>query len=107
MKEAKMEEANDSINETIEDLKTKYVSAAEMEKVKNKYESSVIYGNTSILNKAMNLAYLELLGNPNLINEEADLYRGVDKTIVMDTVHKYLNRSNCSTLFYKSTRKER
>jgi len=107
MKETEMEEANDSINETIEELKNKYVSAKEMEKVKNKYESSVIYGNTSILNKAMNLAYFELLGNPNLINEEAYLYREVDKKRVMDVAHKYLNRSNCSTLYYKSTRKER
>jgi predicted Zn-dependent peptidase len=107
MKEADMEEANDSINETIEELKTKYVSAKEMEKVRNKYESSVIYGNSSILNKAMNLAYFELLGNPNLINEEAYLYCGVDKKRVINAARKYLNRSNCSTLFYKSTRKER
>jgi hypothetical protein len=55
----------------------------------------------------MNLAYFELLGNPNLINEEAYLYREVDKKRVMDVAHKYLNRSNCSTLYYKSTRKER
>ncbi|HZL76711.1 MAG TPA: pitrilysin family protein, partial [Bacteroidales bacterium] len=106
MKEADMEEANDSINEIIEELNTKYVSAPEMEKVKNKYESSFIYGNTSILNKAMNLAYFDLLGNTNLINEEADLYRGVDKFGVMNTAHKYLNPENCSTLYYKSTRKE-
>jgi hypothetical protein len=78
-----------------------------MEKVKNKYESSFVYGNTSILNKAMNLAYFDLLGNTNLINEEADLYRGVDKYGLMDTAHKYLNPVNCSTLYYKSTRKER
>jgi predicted Zn-dependent peptidase len=106
MKETDMEEANDSINGIIDELKNKYAGAAEMEKIKNQYESSFIYNNLSIINKAMNLAYFELLGNPNLINEEADLYRRVDKYMVMDTVQKYLNPSNCSTLYYNSIRKK-
>jgi zinc protease len=107
MKEADLLEANNSINEVIDELKNKYVSAREMEKVKNKYESSVIYENTSILNKAMNLAYFEHLGNPDLINYEADLYRKTDKHMVIETARKYLTISNCSTLYYKSKRKER
>jgi Predicted Zn-dependent peptidases len=106
MKEADLHEANDSINEIIWELKNKYVPAREMEKVKNKYESSVIYGNTSILNKAMNLAYFEHLGNPDLINNETDLYRETDKYMVIETAREYLNISNCSTLYYKTKRKE-
>ena len=39
-----------------------------MEKVKNKFESSTVFSNTSILNKAANLSFFELLGNPGLIN---------------------------------------
>ena len=39
-----------------------------MEKVKNKFESSTILCNTSILNKAINLSFYELLGDPDLIN---------------------------------------
>jgi predicted Zn-dependent peptidase len=106
MKETDLQEANNSIIEIIEELKNKYIPFREIEKVKNKYESSVIYGNTSILNKAMNLAYFEHLGNPDLINIETDLYRETDKYMVIETARKYLNISNCSTLYYKSKRKE-
>jgi zinc protease len=107
MKETDLMEANNSINVVLEELKNKYVPAWEMEKVKNKYESAVIYENTNILTKAMNLAYFEHLGNPDLINSEVDLYRGTDKHLVIETARKYLTSSNCSTLFYKSKRKER
>jgi hypothetical protein len=75
-----------------------------MEKVKNKYESANIYSNTNILNKAMNLAYYELLGNPDMINTEVDLYRRTDRAMVLETAGKYLKDSNCSTLYYKSIR---
>ena len=44
----------------------------EMEKVKNKFESSTVFSNTSILNKAVNLSFYELLGNPELINNEVE-----------------------------------
>ncbi len=37
----------------------------EMEKVKNKFESSTVFSNTSILNKAANLSFFELLGDPD------------------------------------------
>jgi zinc protease len=107
IEETDLMEANNSIIGVIEELKNKYVPAHEMEKVKNKYESAVIYENTSILTKAMNLAYFEHLGNPDLINREVGFYRETDKHMVIETARKYLNISNCSTLFYKSKREER
>lgn len=107
MKESDFQDASDAINEILDEIKVKYIPAPEMEKVKNKYESSIIYGNTSVLNKAMNLAYFEHLGNPDLINCEADLYFKTDKHTVIETARKYLSNSNCSTLYYKSKRKER
>lgn len=96
--------ANDEVEEVINSLKEKYVSAPEMEKVKNKYESANIYSNTNILNKALNLAYYELLGDPDMINAEVDLYRNTDRTMVLDAAAKYFGNNNCSTLFYKSIR---
>ena len=47
----------------------------EMEKVKNKFESSTVFSNTSILNKAVNLSFFELLGNPDFNKHEVDAYR--------------------------------
>ena len=60
----------------------------EMEKVKNKFESSTVFSNTSILNKAVNLSFYELLGNPELINREVDAYRNVTQEMVTEAARK-------------------
>jgi zinc protease len=78
----------------------------EIEKVKNKFESSTVFSNTSILNKAANLSFFELLGNPGLINTEVETYRNVSHAMVVEAIRKYFIHSNCSTLKYISTRKE-
>ena len=78
-----------------------------MEKVKNKFESSTVFANTSILNKAANLSFFELLGNPGLINNEVDSYRNVSYRMVIEAIRKYFIPSNCSTINYISTRKEK
>ena len=106
MKGIDIELAEKNIEEVLMSLKEKKGIAEEMEKVKNKFESSAVFSNTSILNKASGLSYYELLGNPELINQEVDEYRKVDSEMVADAVSQYLVRSNCSTLYYKSTRKD-
>jgi len=96
--------ADKAINEMIDYLKSKPPDSEEMEKVKNKFESSTVLSNTNILNKAMNLSYYELLGNPDLINSEVDSYRSVTGRMALETAEKYFISSNCSTLYYLSTR---
>lgn len=96
--------AEKAVNEIIDELKTKASNIEEMEKVKNKFESSVVLSNTSILNKAMNLSFYELLGDPQLINSEVDLYRSVSKKMVMEAAETYLANTSCSTLYYISAR---
>lgn len=81
------------------------VSTDELEKVKNRYESSVVFSNTNALNKAVNLAFYELMERPEMINTETDIYRKTDSAMVEDAARRYLLPSNCSTLYYKSTRK--
>jgi len=77
-----------------------------MEKVRNKFEASTVFSHTNILNKAINLAHFELLGDPELINSEADMFRKVTSGMVREAAEKYLLPGNCSTLFYKSNRKK-
>jgi hypothetical protein len=78
-----------------------------MEKVKNKFESSTVFSYTNILNKAVNLSFYELLGNPELINHEVDTYRNVSQDMVIEATRRYLVPSNCSTIYYKSTGKNK
>jgi predicted Zn-dependent peptidase len=106
MKGVDIQSAEESINQLIRDLTKRYPSDNEMEKVKNKFESSTIVSNSNILNKAMSLSYFELLGNPDLINNEIYEFRKTNKRMVAEVSAKYLNEENCSTLYYKSTRKD-
>jgi len=104
MKGIKKEHAEDSLNEVIKSLQNPSGIKNDMKKVKNKFESSTVFSNTSILNKANNLSFNELLGNPNLINQEVNLYRKVNPDMVIEACRRYFIPSNCSTLYYKSTR---
>jgi zinc protease len=106
MKGIDIYQADESVNEVINGLVTRNGIEDEMEKVKNKFESSTVFSNTSILNKAVSLSFYELLGNPELINLETETYRNVTREMVAETAGKYFIPSNCSTIYYKSTRKE-
>jgi predicted Zn-dependent peptidase len=107
MKGINIQHANESINEVIIGLISENGITDEMEKVKNKFESSNVFSNTSILNKAANLSFCELLGNPGLINSEVEIYRNVTQGMVAEAIKRYLIFSNCSTINYISTRKEK
>lgn len=107
MKGIDIQHAEESINKVITGLLDKNGILDEMEKVKNKFESSTVFSNTSILNKAVNLAMYELLGNPELINREVEAYRNVSLDMVMEAAGRYFVTSNCSTLYYKSNRSEK
>jgi predicted Zn-dependent peptidase len=96
--------AENAVDEVIAGLSEKNGIIEEMEKVKNKFEASTVFQNTSILNKAINLAFCELLGNPDLINTESDSYRKVTMEMVFDSVKKYFTPANSSTLYYRSTK---
>jgi zinc protease len=103
MKNIDIQQADEAVNEVLSGLLNADGIEDEMEKVKNKFESSTIFANTSILNKAVNLSFFEHLGNAELINLEPGLYRSVTRAMVTDAIERYLVPQNCSTLHYKST----
>lgn len=106
MKDVDIEYAEESVNEVIESLKNENGLKDEIEKVKNKFESSTVFSNTNILNKAINLSFYELLGDPDQVNREVADFRKVTLEMVTATARKYFTPGNCSTLYYKSTRRD-
>ena len=65
-----LEQAEEAIWKELEKMKTVPVSEQELEKVKNRYESEQIFNNINYLNVATNLAFFELTGKAEDINEE-------------------------------------
>ena len=56
----------------------------------------------SIINKASNLAYFELLGNANEINHEIAKYTSITSSQIQNLAKKIFTSENCSTLYYNA-----
>jgi len=95
-----IEDAEAGIDAEIEKLQNELVSEEELQKCKNKIESTVTYSEIDVLNKATNLAISELLGDADLINKEIENYAKVTAEQIKEEATKILRKTNCSTLYY-------
>ncbi len=97
-----MEQAEQALNHEIETIRETAVDPEELTKVKNKIESNLEFSEISVLNKAMNLSYSELLGDANLINLEKEQYGRVTGEMITEVARDMFRPENCSTLYYYS-----
>ncbi len=95
-----IEEAEAGIWDELEKLKAEEVSPEELTKVQNKTESTMIFSEMSLLDKAMNLAYFELLGDADQLNQETDRYLSVTSQQIKEQANKLFRKGNSSTLIY-------
>jgi predicted Zn-dependent peptidase len=102
VKGVKMEDAEAAINEEIEKLKKGGISDKELTKIKNKTEATLAFEDMSVLTRANNLAFYELLGDVNLFNHDRDKYFAVTGDDILQYSQKIFNPNNCSTLKYYS-----
>lgn len=72
-----LEEAEAAVREELKILQNEAITAQELEKVKNKFESTQIFGNINYLNVATNLAWFELNGEAEDMEREVERYRAV------------------------------
>ena len=97
-----LEQAEEAIWKELEKMKTVPVSEQELEKVKNRYEREQIFNNINYLNVATNLAFFELTGKAEDINEEVGKYRAVTAEQIQATSARCFVPENCSILYYKA-----
>jgi len=94
------DEAEKEIISELEKIKVIQIDESELQKVKNKLESKREFSESSVLNKAMNLSFSELLGDVNLINLEASMYEKVSVDDIQKIANNLFVPTNCSTLIY-------
>lgn len=94
--------AEEAILNEIEKIKNTPVETQELQKVKNKIESTIMFSNMKALDKAMSLAFYELLGDANYINTELNNYNNVTSEKIISTANKYFSKNNCSKMYYLS-----
>jgi len=97
-------EAETAVWEQLELLASKHLSDYELEKVKNKFEANTIYGELNVMNKAMNLAFYEMLGDLPLINSEVDIYRSITAPEAMECCRRIFRKETSTTLIYHAKR---
>jgi len=95
-----IEGAEAAIWEELEKLKNEIVEANELTKVKNKTESTMMFSEMSLLDKAMNLAFFELLGDAELLNLETSRYLAITPQHVQRQARHLFRKQNSSTLIY-------
>jgi predicted Zn-dependent peptidase len=105
VKGIKFDKAEKALNKLLNEMMTENISDEELNKVRNKAEAHFVFSEMSVLNKAMNLAFYELLGDASLINNEVNLYLKVTKDKIKKQSAKLFKDTNCSTLYYKSKQK--
>lgn len=96
-----LEEAEKAVWEELENLKNHPVEELELEKVKNRYESEQIFSNINYLNVATNLAFFELIGKAEDINDEVRKYRSVSSEQITEMARKCFINTNSNILYYK------
>ena len=101
-----LEEAEQHIWTQLEKLKTEKVADNELQKVKNKVESTMQFAELSILDKAMNLAFFEMVSQAEDYNKEVSNYEAVNADDIYRVANTLFTKENSSTLFYKSKAKD-
>ena len=73
-----------------------------MQKIKNKTESIIAFEDITVLNRATSLAYYELLGNADLINQELSKYNAVTTQDILHYSKEIFTAENSNVLYYYS-----
>lgn len=96
-----LEQAETAIRRELDTLKQSLVGEQELEKVKNKFESTQIFGNINYLNVATNLAWFELTGQAEDISLEVERNRSVTAEQLRIVAQKTFREENSAVLYYK------
>lgn len=102
VKGVKIEDAEKAVAAELEKLKREKISDTELQKVKNKTESTISFEDMSVMNRANSLAFYELLGDASLMNTELERYNVVTVDEIHVEANKIFREENSNTIWYMS-----
>ncbi|MEO6039695.1 MAG: pitrilysin family protein [Saprospiraceae bacterium] len=89
-----------AIWEELEQLKNVPLEARELLKIQHRFESTIVFSETSVMNKAQNLAMYEILDRAELMNDEVDTYLAVTPEDLHRAALALFRANNSATLIY-------
>lgn len=96
-----LQDAEEIISKEINNLKNQMIESAELQKWKNKAESTLVLSEMGIQSKSMNLGFFEALGNADLMNEESEIYQSISADEIQQAAQQWLRDDQKSVLTYK------
>ena len=96
-----LKDAEEIISKEINDLKKQLIESAELQKWKNKAESTLVLSEMGIQSKSMNLGFFEALGNADLMNAESEIYQSLTAEEIQQAAKLWLKDDQKSVLTYK------
>jgi len=99
-----LKDAEQALNDVINDYAEGGITEGELEKVKNQSLSTIEFGEVEVLNRAMNLAFYALSGDAELVNKERALINRVNVGDVNRLGREILKEENASVLYYHSNK---
>ena len=102
VKGVSMQTAENAIAEELARLKEYIISEEELQKVKNKTESIIAFEDISLMSRASSLAYYELLGNADLMNQELSKYQAITVQDIQHYSREIFEDNNSNLLYYYS-----
>jgi len=100
MKGISMIDAESALQREIDEICNTVISEMELQKVKNRVEAMMAFSEMRVLDKAMNLAYYELLGDASQVNNLVQKYASVTVDEITAEANKIFRPENSSTLYY-------
>ena len=100
VKGVKMEDAEKAVEQEIEKMRMEKIADHELQKVKNKVESSLAFEDMSLMNRAASLAYYELLGDASWMNNELGKYNLITAEDILRESGNIFRKENSNTLYY-------
>jgi zinc protease len=97
-----MADAETAVNEEVGRMQAEMISDTELQKVKNKTESVIAFEDMSVMNRANSLAFYELLGDAQLMNEELSRYQAITAEDILEYSKRIFDPNNSNTLHYYS-----
>jgi zinc protease len=100
MKGITMAQAETALQHEIDEICNNEIEEMELQKVKNRVEAVIAFSEMRVLDKAMSLAYYELLGDAGLVNSIVQKYASVTTAGIVAEAKKIFRPENSSTLYY-------
>lgn len=95
-----VEKAIEAVWEELNLLKNEVIETRELQKIQHRFESTVVFSETSVLNKAQNLGFYEIIDRAELMNEEVDVYLNVTPADLHTAATALFQPENSGTLVY-------